>query len=62
MFMLANLDQEKLKQLHEFEQKKGVKVLAFADIKVDPAKIEEEKVKDMKTLEECLGVTLVAYQ
>lgn len=62
MFVLANLDQNKLKTLADFEQKEGVKVLAFTDLKVAPAKLDDTKMNDLHSLEQSLGVTLVAYQ
>jgi hypothetical protein len=60
MYVLASLDPKKIEVLRDFEEKEGVKVLAFSDVAIVPAKVDEKKLKDMRGLEERLGVTLVA--
>lgn len=57
----ARLDREKIALLHELEGKIGSWVIA-----VEPAatvaEISEEQLKQIKTLEEELGVILLAYK
>lgn len=57
----ARLDREKMAMLHELEGKIGSWVIA-----VEPAaamtEISEEQLKKLKTLEEELGVILLAYK
>ncbi len=62
MYLLSKLDQQKLNKLREFEQEKGVKVLAFSEVDAEPADIDQGALDELKHLEEELGVTLVAYE
>lgn len=61
MYVFAKLDDSKLDTLKRFEESKGVKVLAFSEVEVAPARMDEVAVADLKDLEGRLGVTLVAY-
>jgi hypothetical protein len=62
MFTLSNLDHGKLQQLRDFESQTGVKVLAFSEVEVHPARIDDDVLVNLKGLEKKLGVTLVAYK
>ncbi len=61
MYVYAQLDESKLATLRQFEQRNGVTLLAFSEVKAQPAPIDEAALADLKTLENQLGVTLVAY-
>ncbi len=60
MFVIAQLRGEQVDQLQRFEQTKGIKVLALAEMKVNPAPLDAEGLEELRKLEEELGVCLLA--
>jgi len=62
MYVLANLDNDKLGTLQSFEEEAGLRVLALSHVEVEPAPIDAEALDGLRRLEEELGVCLVAVQ
>jgi hypothetical protein len=62
MFMLANLDEEKLKAIQDMERIEGIRVIALQDVAVEPAPIDAEKLLALREIEQELGVCLVAVR
>ena len=62
MHVLANLKQEQLRVIQEFEQKAGVRVLALAPMEIDPASIDADLLTRLQEMEKELGVCLVAVR
>lgn len=60
MFVYANLDDAKMGKLQEFERKRGMHVVALADVALEPAPVDEDLVDDIRKLEDELGVCLLA--
>lgn len=62
MFAFAKLDANQLEALRDFESQTGVRLLALADVPVEPAHIDEGTLGELKRLEDNLGITLVAVE
>lgn len=62
MYVYAHLDQSKLDTLRDFEQRNGITLLAFSEVKAQPAPMDDAALEILRTLEDRLGVTLVAYR
>ena len=65
MFVIARLNDAQLKALREFEDRRGVRVLAFEDMPVEPQPLDEQTLadlqdKDLQDTEGKTGLTLVA--
>ncbi len=62
MFTFANLDDAKLREIQEFEAKSGLRVVALADVNIDPAAVAADTVEELRKMEQDLGVCLVAVK
>jgi hypothetical protein len=62
MFVLASLDEEKLKTIQDLEREEGIRVIALQDVPVEPLSLDEAKVCALRELEEELGICLVAVR
>ncbi|HUT22921.1 MAG TPA: hypothetical protein VM492_01120 [Sumerlaeia bacterium] len=63
MFVIANLDGERLRRLQEFEKEHDMRILALADMEVAPATIDAEQLAQLQALEKDLEAgTLLAVQ
>ena len=62
MFVYANLDEDKVDRLRKFEQLRGLRVVALADVALEPSAVDGEMLGDLKQLEDELGVCLLAVQ
>jgi hypothetical protein len=60
-FKFANLDEESLKQIKDYEEAMDACILAL-EPRVDLADLSDEDVEKLRALEEALGVVLIAYQ
>ena len=60
MYVLAKLDDSQLTQLQAFEQREHLKVIAMQDVSVEAEMIDPEKLTALKSIEDRLGVCLVA--
>jgi hypothetical protein len=62
MFTFANLDDVKLKEIREFEAKSGLRVVALADVDLEPAPVASDTVEELRKMEQDLGVCLLAVK
>lgn len=60
MFVIAHLNDAQLKALREFEDRRGVRVLALEDMPVETQPLDEQALADLQDAEEKIGLTLVA--
>jgi hypothetical protein len=60
-FKFAELDEESLKQIKDYEEAMDACILALAP-HVDLADLAADDVEKLRALEEELGVVLIAYQ
>jgi hypothetical protein len=60
-FKFAELDEESLKQIKDYEEAMDACILALAP-RVDLADLAADDVEKLRALEEELGVVLIAYQ
>ncbi len=58
---IKKLDEKDLEKLQDFEKKLGCCVIAL-EPQPSPAKLSDAQLKDLRTLENDLGVVLVAYK
>ncbi len=62
MFVIAHLNDAQLKALRELEDRRGVRVLAFEDMPVEPEPLDEQVLDDVRETEEKTGLTLIAVK
>jgi len=62
MYVLAKLDEQKLKEIQEFEREEGVRVVALQDVPLAPASLDGAKLHALQDLEKELGICLVAVR
>jgi len=62
MFVPANLNEGQLERLRTFEQRQGIRVLALADVQVEPNLLDAEKLMGLQDLEQDLGCCLLAVR
>jgi hypothetical protein len=62
MYSFAKLDTRQLKNLQQFEEKEGVRLLAFTPVEVKPATIPDKTLQAIQDLERDLGICLVAIK
>jgi hypothetical protein len=60
-FKFANLDEDSLKRIKDYERVMDACILAL-EPRVDLAELGEDDVARLKALEEELGVVLIAYK
>ncbi len=60
-FKFAELDEESLKQIKDYEEAMDACILALAP-RVDLADLAADDVEKLRALEEELGVVLIAYK
>jgi hypothetical protein len=60
-FKFADLDEESLKRIKEYEEAMDACILALAP-RVDLADLTPDDVEKLRALEEELGVVLIAYK
>jgi hypothetical protein len=60
-FKFADLDEESLKQIKDYEEAMDACILALAP-RVDLADLAPDDVEKLRALEEELGVVLIAYK
>ena len=62
MFVPANLNEGQIERLQDFEQRQSVRVLALADMQVEPNLLDAEKLMGLQDLEQDLGCCLLAVR
>jgi hypothetical protein len=62
MYGLAHLSQEQVSALQQFEEKEGVRLIAMAEMDLQPAPLDAEKLSAVKDFEQQFGVCVVAVQ
>lgn len=62
MYTIAKLSEDQVRALRQFEEAEHVRVLALDDIPVTPADLPEETLDHLRSLEDQLGVCLVAVR
>ena len=62
LFSLANLTEQQLESLQEWEAKSGKKLLAFGALPVGLDLLDPTELRGLQDLEAELGVTLVAVK
>jgi hypothetical protein len=60
-FKFANLDEEDLKRIKDYEQEMDACILAL-EPRVDLAELGDDDVAKLRALEDELGVVLIAYK
>ncbi len=62
VYTLANVDEGLLSDIKTLENELGTPVLAMEAVKVQPARLDREKLDRIQKLEDKLGVVLVAVE
>ena len=62
MFVFANLTKEQIKAVQEFEYNEGFRLLALKEVRVEPELLSADKLQTLHTMEEQLGVCLLAVR
>jgi hypothetical protein len=62
MFVFANLAQEQVKAVQEFEGAEGVRLLALQEVCLEPEMLPADKLVTLSELEQKLGVCLLAVR
>ena len=60
MFVIAQLNDAQLKALRELEERRGVRLLAFEDMPVEPQPLDGQTLAELQEIENKTGLTLVA--
>jgi len=60
IFSLSSLNEQKLKNIQELEQKLGKPLLAFNSYPCDAADLQGDELSQIQKLEKDLGIVLVA--
>jgi len=60
LYSLSNIPDDKLSAVQAIEREIGQPLLAFTEVKAQPARLDREKLAKIRELEEDLGVVLVA--
>ncbi len=62
MFVMAKLEAEQLASLKELEEREGIKLVAMKDLSLDPDLVAANQLEAIQTLEDALGVCLLAVR
>jgi hypothetical protein len=62
MFAFANLSNEQIKTVQDFERAEGLRLLALKEVHVDPDLLPADKLMALNELEKNMGVCLLAVQ
>lgn len=62
LYSLSNIPEDKLAEIQSIEAEIGQSLLAFTEVKAEPARLDREKLAKIRQLEEDLGVVLVAVK
>ena len=62
MFVFANLAQDQVKAVQDFESAEGVRLLALKEVCLDPEMLPADKLMTLNELEQQLGVCLLAVR
>lgn len=60
LYSLSNIPEDKLSAVQAIEQEIGQPLLAFTEVKAQPARLDRDKLAKIRELEDDLGVVLVA--
>lgn len=60
LYSLSNIPEDKLAAVQSIEQEIGQPLLAFTEVKAQPARLDRDKLAKIRALEDDLGVVLVA--
>lgn len=61
-YTLANLDQDKLSRIQDWEQKSGATVLAFSPSEIKEAALDQASLDALQGFEKELGLSLLAVK
>ncbi len=62
LYSLSNVPKEKLAEIQAIEAEIGQPLLAFTEVKAEPARLDRDKLAKIRALEDDLGVVLVAVK
>ncbi|MBO6947473.1 MAG: hypothetical protein JJ855_05785 [Rhodospirillales bacterium] len=62
LYSLSSIPEDKLAALQAIEQEIGQPLLAFTEVKAEPARLDRDKLAKIRDLEDSLGVVLVAVK
>ena len=62
LYSLSNIPEDKLAEIQSIEAEIGQSLLAFTEVKAEPARLDREKLAKIRELEESLGVVWVAVK
>ena len=62
LYSLSNVPADKLPEIQAIEAEIGQPLLAFTEVKAEPARLDRDKLAKIRALEENLGVVLVAVK
>lgn len=62
LYSLSNVPADKLAEIQAIEAEIGQPLLAFSEVKAQPARLDRDKIDRIQKLEDELGVVLVAVQ
>lgn len=62
MYVPAHLKEDQLEKIKQFEEQKHTRVVALAEIDVEPAPLEPDELSELKDLEKAVGCCLLAVK
>lgn len=62
LYSLSNIPDDKLAAIQAIESEIGQPLLAFTEVKAEPARLDREKLAKIRAIEEDLGIVLVAVK
>ena len=62
LYSLSNIPADKLAEIQAIEAEIGQPLLAFSEVRAEPARLDREKIDRIQRLEDELGVVLVAVK
>lgn len=62
LYSISNVDEAQLDKIRALESSRGVTLLAFSEVTLQPAHLNPDVLNEVMALEKALGVTLVAVE
>lgn len=62
LYSLSNIPEDKLAAIQAVEAEIGQPLLAFTEVKAEPARLDRDKLAKIRAIEEDLGIVLVAVK
>lgn len=62
LYSLSSIPEDKLATIQAVEAEIGQPLLAFTEVKAEPARLDRDKLAKIRAIEEDLGIVLVAVK